>query len=60
MNLRETVLGAARDAGTDFAAYDRKEDEDLSREQLVQAIMAGQVSIAEIGAVFAKAILEAL
>lgn len=49
---RKTLLAAARDAGADFAYYDRKEDENLSREDVEEALRAGEVTPAELAGAF--------
>jgi hypothetical protein len=50
--LSERVLNAAESAGQSFAFYDRKEDEDLTREELEQAVRSGDVTMEEISSAF--------
>ncbi len=52
---RDYILGAASDLAADFMYYDRKEDEDLPRGEIEEAIKTGEVGEKEIVSVFAKA-----
>lgn len=54
MGLRKAILGKARDAATNFVYYDRKEDEELSADDLRLAIDSGLVTKDEIAAEFRK------
>ena len=50
--LRDTIRRTAMDCAANFAYYDRKDDEDLSREDLDDAIDGGVVTLDEIAAWF--------
>lgn len=52
---RAAVLAAAEDAGSSFAYYDRKEDEELPVGAIEAAIQAGDVTREEIADAFLKA-----
>jgi hypothetical protein len=58
-DIRELALGAAEDAGRDFASYDRREDEDLGQGDLLAAVAGGDVSMDEIAAAFLRGAREA-
>lgn len=47
-NLKQTILNVVTDLVSDFLYYDRKEDEDLSVEQLENAISSGVITKDEI------------
>lgn len=51
---RELILGTVDDLVGQFMYYDRKEDEQLPRGQIEEAIAAGEVSVDEIVAAFRK------
>lgn len=53
---REHILAAANDLMGGFLYYDRKEDEDLPRGEIEEAIKEGEVSIDELVALFRKAL----
>jgi hypothetical protein len=46
--LRRIILDTASDLAKDFAYYDRKEDEDLRRGAIEQALADGMVSLDDI------------
>ncbi len=48
MTRRETILAAAEDLAGDFLYYSRKEDEDLPRGAIEEAIESGEVTVDEI------------
>lgn len=56
--LRKLTLAAASDAASEFAYYGRKEDEDLSREDLAEAFDSGAVTIDDVVAEFRKVLEE--
>ncbi len=57
--LRKFVLATARDAAANFAYYGRKEDEELSREDLEEAFASGAATIADVVAAFRKELEDA-
>ena len=59
-DLRELILGAAHDAGTDFMVYSRKGDEELTQLGLYRAIEDGTVTVDEIVSAFTAAVREEL
>jgi hypothetical protein len=50
--LKDIILGKAQDAGLDFSAYDRKNDEELPVEMLENAMERGVVTKEEIAQSF--------
>jgi hypothetical protein len=52
--LRKLTLDTAKDAAGNFAYYGRKEDEELSREDLEEAFSSGAVTIDDVVAAFRK------
>jgi hypothetical protein len=60
MTLKEHAMNAANDAGTDFAYYDRKEDEVLDHRALKTLLANGEVTVEQLCAEFAKGIRDAL
>lgn len=53
-DLRTRMLDSAKDAGADYAYYARKEDENLSRDDVAQALADKVVRPDEIAAAFLK------
>ncbi len=53
-NRRQIILDTADDLMGSFLYYDRKEDEQLERGQIGDAIRAGEVSVDDILAVFRR------
>lgn len=53
---REIILMTVDDLVADFLYYDRKEDEDLQRGAIEEAIAAGEVTAEEIVAAFGRAL----
>jgi hypothetical protein len=53
-NKRQTILNTVQDLVSDFVYYDRKEDEDLSTDQMNEAIETGVITVDEIVAEFRK------
>lgn len=52
--MKETILLKIGDLCTDFLFYDRKEDEDLTIEQLNESVKSGEITIEEMVAEFRK------
>jgi len=52
--LKQQVIAAAKTSAMKFSYYDRKEDEDLSVEQLADAIKRGVISTDEIAGIFRR------
>lgn len=52
--MKQTILDTISDLCTDFLYYDRKEDEDLTMEQLNEAVKNGEITIDEMVAEFRK------
>jgi hypothetical protein len=48
MDKRQTILNTITDMCSDFLYYDRKEDEELSPEDIDDAIESGAITIEEI------------
>lgn len=55
---REHILDVVSDLVADFMCYDRKEDEDLPRGAIEEAISAGEITVDEIVAAFRKHVSE--
>jgi hypothetical protein len=52
--MKQTILDTISDLCSDFLYYDRKEDEDLTMEQLNEAVKNGEITIDEMVAEFRK------
>ena len=52
--MKQTILNTISDLCSDFLYYDRKEDEELSVEQLNNAVADGEITIDEMVAEFKK------
>lgn len=52
--MKNLILAKLSDLVLDFIYYDRKEDEELSAEQLQKAIKEGEITIEEIVSSFEK------
>lgn len=50
--MKDLIIANVNDLVSDFLYYDRKEDEDLSVEQLNAAIKSGEITIDEIADIF--------
>jgi predicted RNA-binding protein associated with RNAse of E/G family len=50
--MKENIINTVKDLCADFLYYDRKEDEELSADDLIQAIEEGTVTIEEMVAEF--------
>lgn len=59
-DLKQTILDTAETAGACFAYYDRKDDEELKRDDLLRAISEGIVTVQEISAAFDEAVRRSL
>ena len=60
VSRRDLILATVQDLVIDFVEYDRREDEELSTDDLVEAIDKGEITIAEISKAFKKALREHL
>jgi ornithine cyclodeaminase/alanine dehydrogenase-like protein (mu-crystallin family) len=54
MTRRELILASANDLARDFLYYDRKEDEELARGEIQEAVEKGEVTKEEIIEEFKK------
>ena len=52
--MKQTILNTISDLCSDFLYYDRKEDEDLTMEQLNEAVRNGEITIDEMVSEFRK------
>lgn len=52
--MKEMILNTIDDLCSDFTYYDRKEDEQLSMEQLDEAVKSGEITIDEMVERFRK------
>lgn len=52
MSRRELILASAASAARDFVFYDRKEDEELPRGSIQDAIAAGEITVRDIVTAF--------
>ena len=59
-SLKQLILGTVEDMVADFLYYDRKEDEDLPRGAIEEAVAEGQITIDEIVNQFRQNLEEAL
>jgi hypothetical protein len=59
-SLKQLILGTVEDMVADFLYYDRKEDEDLPRGAIEEAVAQGQITIDEIVNQFRQSLEEAL
>lgn len=57
---RDKILGYMEDMISDFLYYDRKEDEDMPRDYIEDAIKRGDLTIEEIVAEFDKQLRKGL
>jgi hypothetical protein len=60
MTKKQTALAAAEDLAASFLWYDRKEDPELTRDDLWALIRSGELTVAEIVAKFEKGLREAV
>lgn len=59
-NMKITILHTVKDLVSNFLYYDRKEDEDLPRGAIEEAIKDGVITPAEICVAFQKALEDGL
>lgn len=52
--MKQTILNTISDLCSNFLYYDRKEDEELSMEQLNEAVKSGEITVDEMVAEFRK------
>ena len=52
--MKQTILDTISDLCSDFLYYDRKGDEELSVEQLNEAVKSGEITVDEMVAEFRK------
>lgn len=52
--MKQTILDTISDLCSDFLYYDRKGDEDLTMEQLNEAVKSGEITIDEMVEEFRK------
>lgn len=57
---KQNILATVSDLVANFAYYDRKEDEELPRGEIEEAIQKGEITIDEIVECFRKELEEAL
>lgn len=50
--MKETILNTVSDLVSNFTYYDRKNDEDLTEEDLDKAIKSGEITLKEISEYF--------
>jgi len=50
--MKENIINTIKDLCSNFLYYDRKEDDDLSEDDLIQAVEDGTVTIEEMVAEF--------
>ena len=58
VNRRQTIIDTVTDLVSDFLYYDRKDDKELPRGSIREAVEAGEITEAEIVAHFAKTLSE--
>lgn len=58
--VRENILNTVSDLCANFLYYDRKEDEELSADDLIQAVENGVITIEEIVQQFEEKLRESL
>jgi len=56
--MKETILNTISDLCLNFYRYDRRDDEDLSQEQLIEAVEKGEITIDEMVEEFRKGLIE--
>lgn len=52
--MKQTILNTIKDLCLDFLYYDRKEDEDLTEDDLHDAVKSGKITVDEMVAEFRK------
>lgn len=58
--MKKIILDTIKDLCTDFLYYDRSEDEDLARPDLIEAVKTGEISIEEMSAHFELCLRQSL
>ena len=53
---RQLILDTTSDLAIDFVAYDRRDDEDLGRGEIEEAITKGEITVDEIVAHFRESL----
>jgi hypothetical protein len=56
--MKQVILDTINDLAMDFLYYDRKEDEELSQEQLIMAVSKGEITVDEMVSMFKNILLE--
>lgn len=56
--MKDLILGKIHDLVSDFTYYNRKNDEDLSSEDLQKAVKEGEITIDEMVEEFKKQLIE--
>jgi hypothetical protein len=56
--MKQNILDTISDLCSDFLNYDRKEDETLTTEQLIEAVQNGEITIDEMVAEFRRHLKE--
>ena len=59
-DIKQIIINTVKDLAADFLYYDRKEDEELSSDQLNEAFIDGTITTNEIIEIFAKELKENL
>lgn len=52
--MKQDILNLVKDLCSDFLYYDRKEDSNISADQLVDAVRSGEITIEEMVKEFRK------
>jgi hypothetical protein len=60
VSVKETIFDTVDDLVSDFLYYDRKEDDQLSRDVLESMIASGEVTVAEITERFQQALMKGI
>lgn len=60
MTRRDLIIANVEDLVIDFLYYDRKEDEELPRGEIQDAVNSGEISIEEIVEIFRQRLIESL
>ncbi len=56
--MKQLILDVIADTAKNFAYYDRKEDEELTSDQLQDAILEGVITLDEIAEAFRLGVIE--
>lgn len=60
MSRRDLILATISDLVIDFCVYNREDDEELTNDDLLQAIDKGEITISEMAKAFKKGLKEHL